>query len=155
MAFTISQKNRLETQLDGLVDWLNELSDARLKKEIVVGKWTIWQNAAHLISYQNIFLNRMKKILAENDPTFERFVADFDADFLAYEKFDKQTLIAKGIEKRNEINHFLFSLDQDQLQRAALHPVFGRNNITDWTEFFLLHEAHHLFTIFKMKQMPQ
>ncbi len=155
MPFTTSQTTRLQHQLEGLIDWLNELSDTRLKQEITPGKWTIWQNAAHLISYQNVFLSRMKKLLAEDNPTFDRFVPDFDPQFLEYQQLDKQTLIQKGTEIRTQINTLLFSLNETQLHRTAQHPLYGNNTLLNWTEFFLLHEAHHLFTIFKLKQTPQ
>ena len=30
------------------------------------------------------------------------------------------------------------------------HPKYGALTLVEWTEFFLLHEAHHLFTLFKL-----
>jgi uncharacterized damage-inducible protein DinB len=153
MSLSSSQKYRLENQQQDLLEWLKATPDADLKKEWIEGKWSMWQNAVHIFSYQLIFLKRMKKILAEEIPSFERFVPDNDKYFLEYEKFDKKTLIEKGIENREEINQFLISLDETQLQRSSLHQQFGNNNIETWTEFFLLHEAHHLFTFFKLKRM--
>lgn len=34
--------------------------------------------------------------------------------------------------------------------RIGLHPVYGPMTLEGWTEFFLLHEAHHLFTILRL-----
>jgi uncharacterized damage-inducible protein DinB len=153
MLLTVSQKNRLQTQLNDLIDWLKATPDIDLKKQWIEGKWSMWQNAAHIFSHQLIFLKRMKRILAEEIPVFERFVPDNDEYFFAYEKFDKETLIKKGIENCEAIKQFLFSLDEQQLQRNSLHQQFGKNNIENWTELFLLHEAHHLFTFYKLKRM--
>jgi hypothetical protein len=36
------------------------------------------------------------------------------------------------------------------LDKTGHHPVFGEMNLIQWLNFFLLHEAHHLFTIFKL-----
>jgi hypothetical protein len=32
------------------------------------------------------------------------------------------------------------------LSRKGFHPSFGALTIPQWLEFFLLHEAHHLYT---------
>jgi hypothetical protein len=42
------------------------------------------------------------------------------------------------------------SFNEASLLRIGRHPVFGDLAIPAWIEFFLLHEAHHLFTIFKL-----
>ncbi len=41
-------------------------------------------------------------------------------------------------------------LHEEQLMRIGLHPVYGPMTIEGWTEFFLLHEAHHFFTILRL-----
>jgi hypothetical protein len=30
--------------------------------------------------------------------------------------------------------------------RTGLHPTFGEMDVAGWLDFFLLHEAHHLYT---------
>jgi hypothetical protein len=44
----------------------------------------------------------------------------------------------------------IFGLRPADLNRTGEHPVFGKMNMIKWLHFFLLHEAHHLFTIFKL-----
>ena len=44
----------------------------------------------------------------------------------------------------------LANLSEEEFQRQAYHPKFGYVNISKWTEFFLLHEAHHLFAIIQL-----
>ena len=36
------------------------------------------------------------------------------------------------------------------LGKTGVHPKFGLLTVTGWTEFFLLHEAHHLYTLFML-----
>ena len=65
------------------------------------------------------------------------------------------TLLAMSTE--DLIEHFLssrralVSLVRDctpqQLRRSAIHPQFGAMDVSQWLEFFLLHEAHHLYVI--------
>ena len=37
--------------------------------------------------------------------------------------------------------------DETYSRTDSLHPRFGLLTVVDWTEFFLLHEAHHLYTM--------
>jgi hypothetical protein len=61
-----------------------------------------------------------------------------------------QLCLKRFKETREELNEFLFSLSDEQLKRSGHHPVFGLMSINGWTEFFLLHEAQHFFTILKL-----
>jgi hypothetical protein len=31
--------------------------------------------------------------------------------------------------------------------RVGIHPLFGEMSLALWVEFFLLHEAHHLYVV--------
>jgi hypothetical protein len=46
----------------------------------------------------------------------------------------------------------LSGLGESNLKRTGLHPRYGVLTIPQWTEFFLLHEAHHLFSLFMLLQ---
>jgi hypothetical protein len=54
------------------------------------------------------------------------------------------------IATRRELNEYILSLSEETIQRRGGHPLFGKMNVTQWLTFFLLHEAHHLFTVFKL-----
>jgi len=44
----------------------------------------------------------------------------------------------------------LQGMGEDDLRRVGHHPRYGMLDVRQWTEFFLLHEAHHLYTIFML-----
>lgn len=46
---------------------------------------------------------------------------------------------------RAELLAEIEKLSDKELARSAVHPRFGEMTLTQWLEFFLLHEAHHLF----------
>lgn len=54
------------------------------------------------------------------------------------------------ITTRKEMSTGPLSIKEKDLGRTGTHPVFGTMTITQWLNFFLLHEANHLFTIFKL-----
>ena len=43
------------------------------------------------------------------------------------------------------------NLTPAELLKTGVHKKYGVLTITEWTEFFLLHEAHHIFTIFQLR----
>ncbi|HEX6192389.1 MAG TPA: DinB family protein, partial [Chitinophagaceae bacterium] len=51
---------------------------------------------------------------------------------------------------RKELAAGILSFQTADLQKTGVHPAYGQMNMIHWLNFFLLHEAHHLFTIFKL-----
>jgi len=51
--------------------------------------------------------------------------------------YDRATLITN-----------LQNINEEQFKRTGKHLKFGTLNIAQWTDMFLLHEAHHLWTMF-------
>jgi hypothetical protein len=51
---------------------------------------------------------------------------------------------------RKEMAAHLIVLKESELPRTATHPFYGEMTVLQWLNFFLLHEAHHLLTIFKL-----
>jgi len=50
---------------------------------------------------------------------------------------------------RTELTELVCTLDEKQLVRTAVHPTLGEMALPLWIEFFLLHEAHHLYVVMK------
>lgn len=51
---------------------------------------------------------------------------------------------------RKEMVAGILSFPETDFKKTATHPVYGKMNLLQWLNFFLLHEAHHLFTVFKL-----
>lgn len=142
---------RLEHQHTTVHELIDGLSVEDLHLESIPGKWSIFQNIAHLSSYQHTFKTRIKRILEEHSPSFERYVAESDLLFAAHGSLPIGKVLADLEAERKNLNVLLLGLSDQQLYLKALHPAYGNLTAVDWTEFFLLHEAHHLFTIFKLR----
>jgi len=150
MSLPSSIITRLEYQHQSLVDLIADLSDEQLRRQVIAGKWSIYENVVHLVTYQHAFLERLGKILHEENAEFARYSAESDPLFydncLRPTRENLQDLIAT----RRELTDKIFALDDEEIQRKGRHPVFGNLTITQFLHFFLLHEAHHLFTVFKL-----
>jgi hypothetical protein len=51
---------------------------------------------------------------------------------------------------RKQLSSAILTFKETDFEREARHSAYGKMNLLLWLNFFLLHEAHHLFTIFKM-----
>jgi len=150
MQLQSSITTRLEYQHKSLLDLIEGLSDEQVRRQVILGKWSIFENIVHLATYQKTFLVRVEEILKNDQPSFERYTAETDPLF--YDNCMKSTreIIQELMSDRKILATGLLSLKEDRFKRMGHHPVFGNMTLIQWIQFFLLHEAHHLFTIFKL-----
>lgn len=141
---------RLADQPEAFDHLLLGLTDEQLRQRILPDKWSILENIAHLGRYQEVFLERMQQINTDENPLFERYAADNDPGFAEWTRLPIPELTARLRGERATLNAFLSILRHEQLARTGQHPTFGPMTVEGWTEFFLLHEAHHLFTILRL-----
>jgi hypothetical protein len=142
--------NRLTNQPDALDHLLFSLSEAQIRQRPESGKWSIFENMAHLGRYQEVFLERLQQIIVGDMPSFSRYDADNDPGFSYWAELSLQELAERLRGERLTLNAFISILREEQLGYVGLHPAYGPMTVEGWTEFFLLHEAHHLFTILKL-----
>lgn len=142
--------DRLRTQHQAIDHILAPLSTARLQLRPQPGKWNILENLAHLGRYQLVFVERIEQILLTEDPSFGRYVAEEDPEFENWKSMDLPTLLRQIENDRKAIYSLITNLTDAAQYRTGIHRKFGRLTVLQWTEFFLLHEAHHMFTIFQL-----
>ncbi|MGL5888697.1 MAG: DinB family protein [Bacteroidia bacterium] len=149
MSLPLHLHNRFATQhlmLDGL---LQHATDRELREPITHGKWSVHEQLAHLGRYQEVFAERINDIVSNSAPAFPRYVADADPEFARWKRRAVKVNFDMLKTQRNLLVARFKTLGATTLSRTGIHPVYGRLTITEWVEFFLLHEAHHLFAIFK------
>jgi uncharacterized damage-inducible protein DinB len=150
MTISSSESTRLEYQHKSLIGLIDRLSDEQIRRQVITGKWSIFENIVHLTTYQHTFIARVKQILRENNPTFGRYTAETDPMFHDYCAKITHEVIKDLLSTRKDMAAVILSFKQEELARTGEHPAFGKMNLLQWLNFFLLHEAHHLFTIFKL-----
>ena len=145
-----SIKSRLQYQHQTINELIEGLSEEQLRVRLVAGKWSAMENIAHLARYQEIFRERIDIICKATKPTFERYIAEHDPGFEVFVNKSLPVVLHSLFTLRGHIYQHLTLLTDTQILQVGVHPTFGILSISQWTEFFLLHEAHHLFTIFKL-----
>ena len=148
-------KIRLETQPAIISELINKLTEEQCNQEVLPGKWTIHQQLAHLVRYQEVFFERVHIIMSTFNAVIPTYVADEDEGFQKAVLLPVSQLLDNLHETRQRINEFYFNLNSGELIRKGSHAELGNFSLALWAEFFLLHEAHHIFQIFRMCNMIQ
>jgi hypothetical protein len=145
-----SQHTRLSHQHEAIIEMTKGMPEEQLRTRPENNKWSVFENIAHLSAYQPAYIQRLKRIEKEVSPLFERYQADNDPAFFECCDMSLQQLHEHLFTHRFLIQNHISSLNEGAFTKGGRHPVYGELTIINWIEFFLLHEAHHLFTIFKL-----
>ena len=150
----LNMKDNLKALLDNQYLMLDDLLENINKNTFISkpgnGKWSVFENVAHLGRYNEIFLGRMQEIQHKHNPAFENYIADNEEGFIEWCSRPFDLVFADFHSSRETINHFFEFLSDEQWKKTGTHLKFGELTTTEWLHFYLLHEAHHFFTIFKL-----
>jgi len=142
-----SRLQRCETQLsDFLAETLRGVP-VEILATPVPGKWSAHDNLAHLARYHQVFLDRIARILSEDAPVFDRYRAEQDADWQSWITLPTSQVLTRLSSMRTKLMARLRSLNEADFERTGVHPKFGTMTLSLWLEFFLVHEAHHLYVV--------
>lgn len=92
-------------------------------------------------------LARLERILAEERPALERYRAEADAEWPRWTRRSVADVSDQLVALRARLCEKVDALSATELARVGLHPLFGAMSLEQWLDFFLLHEAHHLYVI--------
>ncbi|MFI5134031.1 MAG: DinB family protein [Chitinophagales bacterium] len=149
MPVPTSMTTRLQYQHKSILELIDGLSDEEIRRPMHAGKWSIFENIVHLATYQHNFVARMQQILKGNNPSFTRYVADTDPLFRDDTAKSTREIMHDLLTTRKEMAAEVDTLNEKDIYMTGQHPVYGKLTLLQWLNFFLLHEAHHLFTIYK------
>jgi hypothetical protein len=145
MALNPSTSARLTTQLELLTPLFVGISDDAMRRRPPSGKWSPHENLAHLARYHEVFAERLRRILTENRPQLGRYRAEDDPGWAAWMALPTHEVLSRMKSLRSRLIGMVENLSGDELGRTGIHPVLGEMAIPLWVDFFLLHEAHHLY----------
>jgi uncharacterized damage-inducible protein DinB len=150
----ISRLQRCETQLrDFLDEALRGVPVEMILEQAVPGKWSANENLAHLGRYHEIFLERIERILAEENPAFSRYRAEDDPQWEAWRTLAYKEVAEKLASLREMLVARLKALSAADYKRTGTHSKFGEMSLSLWLEFFLVHEAHHLYVVLQQVRL--
>jgi len=129
---------------------LEGVSVESLSAHAVPGKWSAHEQLAHLARYHQIFLQRIDRMHTEQAPAFDRYRAEDDPEWPAWTSLPTPQLLVRISSMRAKLMARLRSLSEEDFKRTGIHPKFGEMTLALWLEFFLVHEAHHLYAVLQL-----
>ena len=133
--------------LDGpsLIEAMVEgLSEEQLRIRCEPGKWSVLEVVCHLTDFEIVYADRIKRILAEDNPTLFSGDPDGYAKTLSYHDRSLKTELVLIAAIRSHLAEILKTLSSDQWEFTGTHSVDGPISIVELVERITNHIPHHL-----------
>ncbi len=120
------------------------MSEDQFDAQPIPGKWSTRQVVCHLADFEPIYADRMKRVIAEQCPTF--FGGDPDT-FAAHLAYERRSLVAELnllTAVRQHMASILRELKAEDFQRTGNHSEAGRMTLEDLLRNIGNHVPHHV-----------
>jgi hypothetical protein len=136
---------RLTNQLSSFRAWIADADPRDVAWRPESGKWSALLNLAHVGRHHEVMRERLERVLREESPTFPRYTEAGDPGWAEWEPLGLDAVFARLGERREALIAWVRGLTEEELGRTGIHAKFGPMDVPRWLEFFLVHEAHHLY----------
>lgn len=123
---------------------LGGLSSHELDAHPVAGMWSIREVILHLMDSDLVGADRMKRVIAEQNPTLLAYDESAFARNLGYGRLDAG--LASEIFRLNRLMMatILEQLPDEAFARAGMHTEHGRESLEDLVRGYATHLDHHV-----------
>jgi uncharacterized damage-inducible protein DinB len=128
------------------------LSREQLITRPVPGKWSVLEVVCHLADTDGIIAHRIKRVLSEERPFFERVKPDLMLAALAYHERDVEEELAVFDFGRRQIGRILKAAPPEAWERIGIVGDRGDKTIAQMLIGAVEHLAHHLKFIVEKRQ---
>lgn len=108
------------------------------------GAWGAIEILAHLRDWDEVYLERLRRILTEDRPTLETFDSDLWAIERDYHAQDPERVLASLRQLRKRLVDELEALPDESWQRTGQHPEAGDVTLGDLVRRIDEHDQQHL-----------
>jgi uncharacterized damage-inducible protein DinB len=123
---------------------VERMSADQLNAKPVAGKWSTNQVVCHIADFEPIYADRMKRVIAENCPTFFGGDPDTFAAGLAYEHRPIGTELELIAAVRRQMAAILRELKAGDFQRTGNHSEVGALTLETLLQRINDHIPHHV-----------
>lgn len=110
----------------------------------IPGKWSTRQVICHIADFEPVYVDRMKRVIAENEPTMFGGDPDLFAARLAYDRRDAAVELDFIEAARRHMLPILWSLKPEDFQRRGHHSEAGRITLEKLLANITQHIPHHV-----------
>jgi uncharacterized damage-inducible protein DinB len=118
----------------------------------VPGKWSTRQVICHLADFETVYADRMKHVIAEDQPAFAGGFHQQFAEHLAYDHRDIEEELRLIDVTRSQMARILRSLPPEAFDRTGIHSVDGAMTLSTLLERITNHIPHHAQFIAEKRQ---
>src|SRR3954462_13229749 len=120
------------------------MNDEQLDARPMEGKWSTRQVICHLADFEPIYADRMKRVIAEQCPTFFGGDPDTFAAGLVYEHRSIGAEMNLLMATRQHVAAILRELKAEDFQRTGNHAEAGQMTLEDLLRNIGNHVPHHV-----------
>jgi hypothetical protein len=120
------------------------MSPEQIAAHPVPGKWSALEVLCHIADFEPVYADRMKWVIAEDNPLLPSGDQDLFQKHLAYSQRDAQEELAVIESVRNQMARILATLTEAQFSRTGKHSVDGPLSVRVLLERITGHIPHHV-----------
>lgn len=123
---------------------INDLTPAELNAHPIPGTWSIQQIVLHLMDSDLIASDRMKRIIAQDNPLIAAYDETAFSKNLFYDKLDARLACQIFEQNRRMTAALLRLLPESAFRRTGNHTERGRITLGDIVQMYVEHVPHHM-----------
>lgn len=150
----VSIQNLIDEYLHGaqlLRSTLDGMTPEQINTSPIAGKWSTRQVVCHLADFEPVYADRMKRVIAEEQPTYFGGDPDVFAAKLAYDQRDIEEEIQLIEVTRKHVARILQTLSPEDFQRTGNHSEDGPLTLEVLLQRITGHIPHHVAFIEEKK----
>jgi uncharacterized damage-inducible protein DinB len=120
------------------------LSREQLQARPIAGKWSTLEVVCHLADFDPILADRMKRVIAEDEPKLLGADENRFAAALAYHSRDVEEELTIIDRTRSQLARILRTLPESALQRIGVHNERGPRTLEQLLQTAINHIPHHV-----------
>jgi uncharacterized damage-inducible protein DinB len=120
------------------------MTEEQLRARPIAGKWSTAEVVCHLADFEPIYADRMKRVIAENEPTMFGGDPDVFAARLAYAARDIREELSIIENTRRQMARILRTLKPEDFQRRGIHSEAGPLTLETLLRRAIEHIPHHV-----------
>lgn len=118
------------------------------------GRWSMQENAGHLLDLESLVAQRIDEYLAGNTTLHAADMSNRKTHEASHNEVTVNTILKAFRKARHELVDRLESFDADLFERAALHPRLNvQMRLVDMLFFQAEHDDYHLARISELKKL--
>src|SRR5256885_1382913 len=151
--------SKLQSLIEAYLDGPKQLRKAvagmtreQLLARPIAGKWSTLEVVVHLADFDPIYVDRMKRVIAEDNPTLLGADEQKFAAALFYQDRDLQEELSIIEVSRSHMARILRKLPESALQRVGIHNERGPLSLEKLLTSIVGHVQHHMKFIVEKRQ---